>query len=776
MKKPVFLFCTVLLLASLFAREINPLYQLPNTQSSKDTDSSQTFVVGSDEGLYRLTSNNACFPLWTDGRVDQIIPITDANPVEGKVSEKYIIRTSMGIYYTNGLKNFELRSEGLPTFVIKKYDGETTTLEEQIHPLKDIAVNPLNNAEMVTATKDAVFLSRDYGKTWTSLGSRSVTTPGVKACAVATINGQCVVFMSHPLYGVAYIFPDDPKSKWTDLKTGFEIMKTLSNTDEVSDILCVAKKDMDGTVRTDVYFSQSFLPNIYELSWEEKKVNLIYKGKEPLESTDGLTYVDGALLWTTMEGFAAVDLNLMSSPGKPSEAANWDKAFANVPGMVNTAWIPSNRSGFSEGVLLSELWQLYPGTVNTRFANTADGKKSIYVSAYQCRNQEGIDKFKKIIKDNNLNSLVIDMKDDYGLLRYHTTDPFVAEKAKESGYAIDLENFVDTFKKEGVYLIARLVVFKDKNLASYGKEKYSVWDRTTNKSWLGIKGYDDIVNEDGSSGGKQAVYYDEKWVDPYCEYVWEYNVAIAQELVRRGFDEIQFDYIRFPTDGENLSSTKYRYQEKGMDKESALISFLSYARENIDAPIGIDIYGANGWYRSGTRTGQDAELMSEYVDVIGPMFYPSHFEQNFLEYAPAADRTYRIYYYGSFRNSVITRNRAIIRPWIQAFYLNVRYDRQYYDKDYVQKQVFGVRDSINQGYMYWNNSGNYDYISPDITDDQPFTGTCEESSLEYRKPVLGDKVKGHYVDDGVSVLDSIIKEDFEYYGDFVYTPFLKINQ
>ena len=66
-----------------------------------------------------------------------------------------------------------------------------------------------------------------------------------------------------------------------------------------------------------------------------------------------------------------------------------------------------------------------------------------------------------------------------------------------------------------------------------------------------------------------------------------------------------------------------------MDKESALISFLSYARDNIQAPIGIDIYGANGWYRSGTRTGQDAEMLAEYVDVIGPMFYPSHFEQTF---------------------------------------------------------------------------------------------------------------------------------------------------
>ena len=153
-----------------------------------------------------------------------------------------------------------------------------------------------------------------------------------------------------------------------------------------------------------------------------------------------------------------------------------------------------------------------------------------------------------------------------------------------------------------------------------------------------------------------------------------------------------------------------------MDKESALISFLSYARKNIDAPIGIDIYGQNGWYRSGTRTGQDVELLSPYVDVICPMFYPSHFEQYFLAQSPAVERPYRIYYYGCYRNTVIARNQVIVRPWVQAFYLAVSYDKTYYGKDYVKREIFGVRDSVDRGYMYWNNSGKYDYISPDPGD------------------------------------------------------------
>ena len=189
-----------------------------------------------------------------------------------------------------------------------------------------------------------------------------------------------------------------------------------------------------------------------------------------------------------------------------------------------------------------------------------------------------------------------------------------------------------------------------------------------------------------------------------------------------------------------MASAQYRWRSEGMDKESALVSFLSYARKNIDAPIGIDIYGANGWYRSGTRTGQDVELLAEYVDIICPMFYPSHFEQTFLNYKPFAERPYRIYFYGTYRNTVIGRNRIIVRPWAQAFYIGVSYDRQYYNSNYVQQQIFGVRDSVDRGYMYWNNIGRYDDILPDVGDSK-YTGIASEASPEFRKPALSGGIK-----------------------------------
>ena len=145
-----------------------------------------------------------------------------------------------------------------------------------------------------------------------------------------------------------------------------------------------------------------------------------------------------------------------------------------------------------------------------------------------------------------------------------------------------------------------------------------------------------------------------------------------------------------------------------MDKESALASFLRYARDNIAAPISIDIYGANGWYRSGVRTGQDVELLAKYVDVICPMLYPSHFEQGFLAQAPAEQRPYRIYKIGALRTAYIARKKVVVRPYVQAFFLNVSYDKAFYGPDYVKREVAGVRDSVNLGLTFWNNSGRYD--------------------------------------------------------------------
>ncbi|MGP1458293.1 MAG: putative glycoside hydrolase [Treponema sp.] len=776
------------------AKTVKPLYKLPEQplQTDDGLSESKAFLVGTDKGLFKISAAGAAIPLWTEGGVEQILR-TETAGQDGTLIESWYFRTSRGIVFSQDLSTFELRNEGLPFLTVKKVTAGGVDFERKVHSLKDLCANPLNPLQMVTATKDAVYLTRDGGRNWTSIGSVSRGTSGIKAAAIASLpltpslaaNGagnaaetELVAFMSHPILGFAYIRLDTKKPVWTSVSSGFDIMKSLTATDEISDIFPLLTADANGAPVVEIYAAQTYLPRIYKFDWAARRASCIYRGEQAAGVIDGLSAVGDNLLYTKVEGLGALDRRTLTNPGIPEKLAEWKNAFAGAPGIPNSAWIPYHRTGFRKPVCLNELWLLYPGSVNTPYAKEADGKKSVYVSAYQCRLQSGIDKFRKVIKDNKLNSLVIDMKDDYGLLRYDSKDSEILKKAKITQYAVDLDHFVEEFKKDGVYLIGRIVTFKDRNLAAFGGGKYAVWNYAAKAPWVGIKEIEDIVDEEtGEVTGKKTHYYDENWVDPYSPDVWEYNVAVAKELIARGFDEIQFDYIRFPTDGYNLNSASYRWKSEGMDKESALVSFLSYARENIKAPISIDIYGANGWYRSGTRTGQDVEMLAEYVDVIAPMFYPSHFEQSFLNYEPIAERSYRIYYYGTFRNTVMARNRVIVRPWAQAFRLNVSYDRRFYGKDYVRQQIFGVRDSVNRGYMYWNNSGDYAMISPDIGDDSPYLGSAAEAPLSFGKPVIGTATAPAYRDRGVSALEAMRNQrlgDENEQPKFVFTPFLSI--
>lgn len=794
MKKIVFFLLLVTFTTNIYAKRVKPLYQLPDKITPQEelelAGETKSFLVASSKGLFKINSVNSSLPLWVQGAVEQVLR-TETLGEDGKIIENWYFRTSKGILFSSDLENFELRNEGLPVLTLKRYDGTNISFEKQVAELKDISANPLNPSQLVTATKDAVYLSRDGGRNWKSLGSMSGATPGVKACAIGSMpvtyddgskGTELVVFMSHPIFGLSYIKPDANKPAWFDVAKGFEMMPSMTSPDEIADIYPVISKDSDGSTFVEMYMTNTFLPRVYRFDWPNRCAIQVFKGKEPAETFDGLFAAQGKLYFSVNEGIRSFDLQTSEVCETVPYLSEWQKSFASVPGNIAAAWVPYTRTGVKKGLCFNELWLLYPGTVNSSYGEVAKGRKSIYVSAYQCRQQAGIDKFKKLIRDNNLNSLVIDMKDDYGLLRYDAKDPLVVKKGKVTQYAVDLDHFISEFKQDNVYLIARIVVFKDRNLSKYDNSKYSVWNYSTKAPWLGIKEYEDIVDEEtGEVTGKNTIFYDENWVDPYCPEVWEYNVSIAKELISRGFDEIQFDYIRFPTDGYNLRQASYRWKSEGMDKESALVSFLSYARENIKAPIGIDIYGANGWYRSGTRTGQDVEMMAHYVDVIGPMFYPSHFENGFMNYPPVADRTYRIYYYGTYRNTVLARNRVVVRPWVQTFYLNVSYDRQYYNKDYVTKEIFGVRDSVNNGYMHWNNAGNYDMLCPDVKQDEPFIGTCMEADSEFKKPAFGTSVAPEYQDEGISWMNNVYRhgENGPDNGidttDVVYTPLLQVN-
>jgi len=665
-------------------------------------------LLGASDGLYRVDAA---------GRISKPLSGTDVRKILSTEQGWYFL-SGRGILFSRDLVSFEERNAGIPVKVIKTYDNGQKAFAREIQEIKDIEADPYNQATLVICTKDEVYLSLDGGLNWKSIPSPA-PQPGIKAVAV-TSKPEGLIFVSHPIKG-PFVRPLSGGS-WREI--GGELGKSdpaNSNPDEISDI--VVQAGPEGTI---VWAANSFLPRSYRYDFASRRFVLSYRGGEDFASyesllprQDGLYIVsEGAVL---KQVHAASGASGLAAP--PQRAAAQSNAVLlasrSIPSQLNAIWM-KEASGHT--MALSELW-LVDIKDEKPYRAQADGRHGFYLQTGFMVHEDSRAKYDAVMTDRNLDMVVVDVKDDYGRLRFEPQDPLVRSIGRWVS-PLDIESFVKEMKAKGRYLVARVVVFKDQRLYESAGGAYAVWDRVENKPWQGYVNEKTELPASASPGAASGIgataaapatvttrkYYEEYWVDPYSEKVWEYNIAIAKEIIARGFDEIQFDYIRFPTDGVNLENAQYRWKDAGMDMESALMSFLSYARKQIKAPISIDIYGANGWYRSGVRTGQDVELLSRYVDVICPMFYPSHFEQDFMAFEPAIQRPYRIYKIGTLRNSFISKKKTVIRPYLQAFFLNVRYDRLYYNPTYVSLQVDGIRDASNEGLTFWNNSGRYDDI------------------------------------------------------------------
>lgn len=338
----------------------------------------------------------------------------------------------------------------------------------------------------------------------------------------------------------------------------------------------------------------------------------------------------------------------------------------------------------------------------------ASDKYGIYVSSWHA-SDEKLDNHLQFVLDNDMNSIVVDMKDDDGYLTYNSTLD-IAHQVGSVTPRFHIEELLEKAHDKGVYVIARIPVFKDSIMYRYQDGAYALKDRNDGGTW-GKK----FKNEDSETG---EITWEQRefWVDPFSDFVWQYNIAIAEELQTLGIDEIQFDYIRFPTDGD-LSAIRYSYARPGMLKIEALESFLVMAREKISIPVSTDLYGFNSWYRMGNWNGQNIEMVSHYVDVISPMYYPSHFPGDFLKDMPYLDRAEEIYREGSRRSALIVGNRSLIRPYIQAFLM----PSEYYMEDeeytmYLNRQIMGSEASSASGFSLWNASNRYYMVSDDFSE------------------------------------------------------------
>ena len=278
-----------------------------------------------------------------------------------------------------------------------------------------------------------------------------------------------------------------------------------------------------------------------------------------------------------------------------------------------------------------------------------------------------------------LNTIELDVKDENGEVGFRVRVPLARQIGSAHTY-YDAEELVEKVRAKGVYLVGRVVVFEDPLLASQ-RPKYA------------------IRNADGSVWTNSAGL---GWANPYDKRVWKYNVDIAVAAAKAGFDEIQFDYIRFPTDG-NIDSAVYAGERKEK-KHATIARFLEYARSRLE-PLAVrmsaDVFGLSATRNMGI--GQTPRRLARYLDAIYPMVYPSHYGPGELGLDdPNADpgRTVAL----SLRDFAadLTGHKTRLVPWLQDFSLG-----REYSKDDVRLQILAARDASADGFLLWNPSGIY---------------------------------------------------------------------
>jgi hypothetical protein len=382
--------------------------------------------------------------------------------------------------------------------------------------------------------------------------------------------------------------------------------------------------------------------------------------------------------------------------------------------------------------------EIQPGSIPAQIALEPFFVKSLYIktstAAYQ---PDVLEEFFQIIDETELNAIVIDIKSDnmgdLGLIYYQSQVPIIKELGTSSDL-FDIRAILDDARQRGIYTIARIHVFSHDNLLAETMPEWAAQDRGGCEP-----------NENRLCNGN--VFYadwDIAWLDPWNRNVWDYNIQLGVEAAQLGFDEIQFDYIRFASDAKNLEDMQL---SKPIDPENNpqpmyenIATFMEHAHQAINdvgAFFSADVFGYASWNPQPT-IGQHVGLMSEHADYICPMVYPSHYYVHELGFENAAAHPYEIVF-ESLRNGEVwmAGKRAKQRPWLQDFTLLWMPDEQIveYGVQEVRAQIEATETFTNStGWALWNADNEYTFeaLLPEAPGQEEYTVTFIE------KPATAD--------------------------------------
>lgn len=311
--------------------------------------------------------------------------------------------------------------------------------------------------------------------------------------------------------------------------------------------------------------------------------------------------------------------------------------------------------------------------------------KAFYLSYWAAASQERRDQLLQLLRTSGMNALVLDLKSVRGDVAFRSDSPLARQVGAQKRRTLkDLPQFLEQLQRQGIYTIGRIAVFKDDALARARRD-------------LAVHTLEGYLWHDRDQLG---------WSDPYSQAVQDYNISLAEEAARLGFDEIQFDYIRFPARSDLLYSVE---NWEGL-RVAAVNNFLRRAQERL-APyptmIAADIFGYTCWKQNDGKIGQRLVELAEHVDYLSPMLYPSGFSRGIPGYSNPVQHP----------NAVIARSlqRAArkaglkpvrFRPWLQAF-RDYAFDRRPFRAQEVQAQINASDANGSHGWMLWNAASRY---------------------------------------------------------------------
>ena len=318
--------------------------------------------------------------------------------------------------------------------------------------------------------------------------------------------------------------------------------------------------------------------------------------------------------------------------------------------------------------------------------------RALYVNRFAAQSTKRMKQLIQMADATEINALVIDMKDEFGL-NYAPSNPEFRKNAGNAGVIRNLPALLDTLRAHKILPIARLVVFKDSVTARVHPE------------WT-------IRKQDGS------VWRDKKqlaWVNPYHHELWDYNIGISEELAKMGFGEIQYDYIRFPEPYPSLPTQVFP-DNKGVSKPDVLGAFLKEANGRLDK-LGVrttaDIFGLVTTVGGPLEVGQWWEKVSPVVDVVLPMVYPSHYPRGDLGLKVPNAEPYQVLKISLSRAKQRDEKLGIktaehVRPWLQAFTLG----KPPYGPAEIEAQKKGTYDAGYDGWVMWSPGSKYEPFLP----------------------------------------------------------------